>query len=218
MDSSSKPPTHPTMVDLSQLVMGKAWVLASEITPQAWLEIIEGVLNLCRPYLEYLPAEPLSKVYRHVYLSPGGYDDLNVPPRVIKFAKGLSKTTHCLLISKFFFDKSHERYKESKSLLLTRKGELVIWHFKYREEVRHGLGYRAHHTGTHKIAQLSQFQYLKTDEFFLLLSKHPEIGQEVIRTLRSIAQDKKYRLEGALEGIRKLALKLDEIKSTIMND
>lgn len=197
MDSSSR----------LSFVLGELRVPASELQAKEWLKIVQKVLEICKPYLKYLPRfEPIDKLLN---CSRGDYDDRQTDESIMEFPEGIDKKTRCLVVTSISRDISEEslltpgygtRFVTERNLLLSQKEDWLLWEFKYERTVRHGLGYRAHRTGIREIGQICEFSLIDEDKLLTLLEIRPDLGNKILRSLHISAsegvRERKMRLQG----------------------
>jgi len=141
---------------------GDLRIPASEIEATEWVELINKALDICKPHLKYV--DQFKEVKHMLNFNDGAYDRTITSRGVMRFPpEAFAETTRCLCLlsrSCHWEASAIGASKVEKKALLTQSGQWLWWVASYRQETRHGLGYRAHHTGTDQIAISSEFKIM----------------------------------------------------------
>ncbi len=204
-------------------ILGRVTIPAVELQPDEWLNIIQEVLGVYKPYLKYLPGfKPIGESLNcHIR----EYDDRCTDEKIVRFPKGISQKTRCTRVASLSHETEEDmpgygaRFVIEEHLLLTQKGHWLLWKFKYSRQVRQGLGFRAHRSGIREIAEICDFSLLKGLTFSECLARQPEhgfpVGEQILRALHAMASEGVRERENRLHGVQGIEHHLAEILNRI---
>ncbi|QQG42774.1 MAG: hypothetical protein HYW15_00975 [Candidatus Giovannonibacteria bacterium] len=173
-------------------------VVAEELRPKEWLEIIETVLSKYRPWLEHFSGfRPIEEM-----LNCGLGDSFRITsPEVVHFytkqepcqRNDLNNNTCCALVSELWRKAEGKnkagaqfgcRFVTQKSLLLTQAGRFVLWEHKVERVVRQ--------SGKRQKARMDEisvecgFSYLESADLKAFLTAN--LGGEVLMCLHKLTK------------------------------
>jgi len=196
-------------------------VPASEIEASEWLEITKAALAICKPYLKYFPR--LRPISERLNCCLGNYHDRETDEAIAEFPKGITQKTDCLEIDQLIHQtegihSDHQfgvRFVILQTLLLSRKGKWINWHYKFERKARYGLGFRGHRTGILEVAKICKFSLVQEDRLLGLLEEKSNLGQRILDILYSLAIEGVRERQRRLQQIEQAKEQLAGIKSRI---
>ena len=206
----------------TDFVLGDLRVVATELQPEEWLQIVQRVLEICKPYLKYLPGfNPIGELLNYEY--PHNRDPRKTDESIIEFPEGINQNTLCLDVASLSHNTIGElpppgygvRYVEPENLLLTRKGDWLLWEFRFERKSR----FKGNRHVILEMVEMCKFSLLEKDSLLLCLKRKPWVGKTVgtaiLSSLRLIAQEgvreRKLRLQGVKDIENQLAGILNRI-------
>jgi hypothetical protein len=202
-------------------LFGSLQVSARDIEPYEWLEIIRHILDLCKPYLKYMPR----------FMPIGDYLNCQFPgcgrrqtsESIMEFPEEISERTRCLTVEKLSFEKEGEhedrqygmRFVTERALLLSQEGKWLQWEFKYERVVEHGLGKRKRRNGIAQVAKVCRFSVLEEDGLLDLLEKRKGLGLHILEMFKNLASRGVEERKARLQQIKRVEEALIEIKEKI---
>lgn len=189
MDSSTK----------LEFLTGDFSLCATEIEPETWCKLVLHCVKACKPHLKYFPNQlPLGQLL-NCYL--GDYNRRITPPEVVTLPANITTETKCIEITELKSEyvahtpppASHHGAYDWKliierKLLLTSKGDLLLWTAGYRPELVCGLGYRAHREGTYYNAKSSVFTLVSCENLGNLLQPEDRLGLQMIEAISALVE------------------------------
>jgi hypothetical protein len=170
----------------------------SEIEPQEWLKIFEGILKFNRPHLKYLSN------FKEIEKFMNGEADANgrIPisemsdHTVIEFQNNIISTTRCIFICELNIEYSKERisvldhsitteprFITAKILLFSNKGDFILWRVAFKRKLKDSCKSPKHNDDIITRMMHSLFSMPNDAELTNLIRKHPYIGKEFIKML-----------------------------------
>lgn len=194
MDTSNKPEedsaeillAHPQIV--LDFIMGRLRIPYKRILPDLWLAIITEILDSLKPQLKYLSGfEEISKALNY---HARDYDCRQTSDGVVSGPPDFNPELRVI----FLFHYPHQceeeldpghgvRYVLEKKVLLTKKGQLLLWEAKYERILVAGQGYRGHRSGITEEAQYSRFSWMEVNDLLDIFKIHDHAGLAILRTL-----------------------------------
>jgi len=213
MDSSSK-------LSKVDFLTGMLVVPAGEIEPAEWLEVINRILELCKPYLKYLPRfKPIGEYLNYF----GGYDKRRTEESVMVFPADVNQKTRCATIvdltpeaERALYDREHGvRFTTEQTLLLSQEGKLLLRELKCEREVEYRLGLCK---GVLEKVKACTFTLLDAKPGLLhFLEEKPDMGLQILNSFESLVAEcigeREERLQKMEHIYREVAAIIDRIKT-----
>jgi len=197
-----------TTIRPKDYILGSLKINAEDVGASEWLAIVKRAKSICNPYLKYLPYfEPLKEAMND-WKRKRKTDNA-----VAEFFDGFNEESLCVWVSQLSHETEGElspadgvRFFTEKNLLLSRKGQLVLWDARYERKKRWGPG---NSYDVLQIAIFSRFSKVSDDDLLTLFAHHPRLGRDIVNKLWQLAnngvEERQKRLRDFTEMERALA-------------
>lgn len=217
------------MSSVARVLEEPAPIKTAALEPNDWIAIITRMIETVKPYLNEFPSVPAIRsddgfrpIKDRVNCFLREYDDRVTDQEVMGFADGLDSESELLFLSTVDYHYGPEVVPgygastgEQRQLFLTRDGRLVLWNFKYRRVVRHGLGYRRHRSGVREQAETCRFGWVAQGTLSQLIATKPDLWSCVLGVLDDGLRKIIQRHKASLTERREAAQYLSTIRSRI---
>jgi hypothetical protein len=175
-----------TTIKPKDYILSSLIIKAEDVGASEWLAIVQKSKSICNPYLKYLPGFTPIREAMNDWQKKRSTDN-----KVAEFFEGFDGESLCVWVSGLSSEGEGTlspgagvRFWMEKELLLTRKGQLVLWDAKYEREIRWG---RGNDYDVIEKAIYSRFSEVSDDDILTLFTHHPRLGRDIVSKLWQLA-------------------------------
>jgi hypothetical protein len=137
----------------------------------------------------------------------------------MKFPEGISQRTRCLEVAVLSQTSQGKMPNETygalfitqENLLITQKGQWLLWRFKYKRILREGLGFPYAPNSIRQIAEICKFSLIKEKKLLSFFEKYPYLGKNILFSFQSSLCDCVIERRLKFQEIKKAEKSLTEI-------
>jgi hypothetical protein len=190
-------------------ITGSLQIKAEDVGASGWLMITREAERICKPYLKYLPGFVPIREMMNDWRRKRSTSDA-----VVKYFKGFKAESLCVWLTAISRECEGElppvgeaRFIMEKDLLLSRKGQLVLWDAKYERKKRYNSN-RQDDYDLVEIAIYSRFTEVLDVNLLALFDHYPRLGRDIVNKLWRLVTE-------GIEERQKRLRNLNEVERTL---